>query len=62
MKNELLLLLGLSLLIITQGVHAQEEEDNKFPVDISGSVDTYFKTNLTSKNASDGDGGFITPG
>ena len=61
MKKELLLLLGLSLLIITQGVHAQEE-DNKFPVDISGSVDTYFKTNLTSKNASDGDGGFITPG
>ena len=62
MKKTLLLLLGLSLLIITQSVQAQEEEESNLPVDISGSIDTYFKTNLTSKNVSDGDGGFITPG
>lgn len=63
MKKALLLLLGLALLIITQRVRAQDEEDdNKFPVDISGSVDTYFKTNLTSKNVADEEGAFITPG
>ncbi len=62
MKKILLLILSLSLLIITYNVQAQEEEEeSKFPIDISGSVDTYFKTNLTSKNV-DGDGDFITPG
>ena len=62
MKKALLLLLGISLLIITQSVQAQEEEENTFPVDISGSVDTYFKTNLSTKNIADEDGNFITPG
>ncbi|MDN5212159.1 porin [Fulvivirgaceae bacterium BMA12] len=62
MKKILLLIISLSLLIITYNVQAQEEEEeSKFPIDISGSVDTYFKTNLTSKNV-DADGDFITPG
>lgn len=64
MKKLLLLLISLSIILITPRLQAQEEEESesKLPVDISGSVDTYFKTNLNAKNIADKDGNFVTPG
>lgn len=54
-----LLLLAVSLVL-----HAQEENEKKFT--ISGSVDAYFKTNLTGPNTAfedeEGEADFLNPG
>ena len=58
LTNKILLFVLLSLLYITQ-VRAQEEEAAT-PLTFSGSVDTYFRTNLNSTN--DPENGDIAPG
>ncbi len=63
MKKLQLLLISLSLLIAIPQLQAQEEEEkDKLPFDLSGSIDTYFKANLTAKNIANEDGDFVTPG
>ena len=51
-------LITLTVLVAVMNLSAQE--DKKFT--FSGSVDAYFKNNISGPNEADGDGNFLTPG
>ncbi len=51
------------MLIAVPQLQAQEEEEKeKLPFELSGSIDTYFKSNLSATNRANDDGDFVTPG
>jgi hypothetical protein len=61
-KNHLLTILSIvGITLATQAVAQEEEESTATPITISGSVDTYFRTNLNSLNYGSS-GATVSPG
>lgn len=55
-------LITLSMFFVAFSLMAQEETEEKKKFEFSGSVDAYFKSNITGPNTADEDGAFLTPG
>jgi hypothetical protein len=55
-------IITLSMFFVAFSLFAQEETEEKKKFEFSGSVDAYYKGNLTGPNTADEDGAFLTPG
>lgn len=55
-------IITLSMFFVAFSLFAQEETEEKKKFEFSGSVDAYYKGNLTGPNTADEDGTFLTPG